>query len=363
MRFYIRSPYVLALPALVVFGLFRGLTWETLVLLAGVLLVVTLPMAAFAMRRKALADEYVPPHAGALGALPASAVFTADRRERRRGLAIVWWGGILASGIAVCWGVAELIEGGGTFVTGSFGGADLLFVVGVVLWVLLVAHFIWTRPALSRGERLAEQYPNALVTTFFMGTTDTISAGMTLREACRASASWWRARVSTHSTVVVDDEGIAFWRGWARLRRQYLLPWAAVGGITPAFVDVDGTGGDGVGLGIELEVRLLEDGRTEGWDALSFRPTRSTLWATYPYRRRDAVEAFAAAIEARRPRAADLFRGTTLAETQELLEEYENAGETDAAAALLDDLRAWRDQRGGALPEGADWLRERLEFR
>lgn len=358
LRFYFRSGYPFMVPAVVVYGLLRGTSVVAMVWLGVACLVLSVILALFALRRARRVDSYVPPVRATRAALPSSAVIASDSRERRRGSSVVWWTLVATSTAGVAWGLTRALGIG--VVDDEFGVEDLLIVVGSVLWIPWIMTFFWTRPALTRGRLLAERNPDARVVTLFLGVSNGAASGTTLRTVCKVHENWWRSRLPMHTTVVVDRAGIGFWRGWARPRIQYFVPWELIGSIVPEHVDVTEPSIGDPGLGISMDLRLVDDGVHVGWLDLEFRPTRSTFWMSFPYRRESIVEAVAAMIDEQCPGRERLFRGLSLREWKDAVEDAEAEGDVEGVNDMLAELREWLHSRGGALPADGDWLRERL---
>jgi hypothetical protein len=362
--FYLRSGFLLAVVGLPVVRTLRGIDEINPLVAAAIMGVLTLGFAVLSYRRRLKADAYVPPDftpiATAVRQLPSSASTPPGALDRRRGLAVVWWSLMILSGAAIAWSavafVSETIPIDGPW-TLAYSIATF---VSVFVWLPAAVLFVWTRPVLARNPRLAADRPRALILTVFFGFTDVIAAGIVLRRVCELRQPWWRARVRTLSTLVVDASGIEVWRGGPRPRLQYRVPWDRVGSVLPAFVDVDTGSSDSLQLGINVGFRVREAGET-GWLDLSFLATRSSLWASFPYRSRTVIEGVAAAIESQRPDTADLFRGLTVDELRQAFDEFTSAGDQAGLDEVLDALGTWRERRGGSLPAGSEWLAERLD--
>lgn len=352
LRFYLRSGYPLMVLGVIVVGLLRGLTMIQIVWFASACLILSMVLAHFGLRRQRRIDSYDAPAHMSTAGLPASAVIPSDRRARHRGLAVAWWGLVVVSTAAVGWGLVEMVSNSAD----EFNLRDLVVLVLAVLWIVGVATFFWTRPALTRGALLAERKPDARVMTVLVGVMNGIACGSALSTACGVTGNWWRARLPMHTTLVVDHRGIEFWRGWIRPRQQYSVPWPHIGGVSPAFVDVGDTNAADMGLGVSVGLRV----GTEGWLDIEFRPTRSTFWMTYPYRKSSVVEAFIEAIDELRPARDELFRGVSLKEWKEIVDSAEAEGDQESVDEVLADLREWRDSRSGPLPAGGDWLSGRF---
>lgn len=358
LRYYFRHGYPLVVPGVVVYSLLRGSSAVEAIWFGAAGLVLSIILALFGLRRKRRIESYARPRRATTAGLPPSAVVEPDTRERRRGTFIVWWALVLVGTAGSGWGLTQAFGSGVD--DEDFGLAHVLILVVAMLWTVWMLHFLWTRPALIRSALLAERNPDARVMTFLVGTFNGIGCGLSLRRVCHVRVNWWRARLPMHTTAVVDSTGIELWRGWIRPRMQYFVPWEVVGRVDTQFVEVTGSSVGDPGLGISMDLRVVDDGRFAGWAALEFRPTRSTIWMTYPYRKTSIVEAFAEAIDELRPGRDRLVRGLTLAEWKDAVEGAEAEGDVESVKAILAEVRDWRDSRGGYLPGDGGWLRERL---
>ncbi|GLI28176.1 hypothetical protein ARHIZOSPH14_24180 [Agromyces rhizosphaerae] len=303
LRFWVRQlfwvPVLVAslLAPVLVFA--YGVEPVQVVLLAVGFLVVTLVLAAVPYRRNRAAGRYSGPTAQVAGELPASAVTPPDRLERRRGLGIVWWTLLLGSGAAIAWWIVALAGAGG-FVTDDVLPYDVVALVAALAWAAIAVLFAWLRPVAVRNARLAARHPDALVLTAYQGYTNTLATGTTLAEVTGDRPSNWWSSLPMVFTLVVDAEGIGFWRGILRPRRQYQVPWELVARIDPAYVNA-GDPAAGPKLGVELTLRERIDEEFDALRYLGFRPARANLWVGSPYRSREVVESVAAAIQARHP--------------------------------------------------------------
>ncbi|WP_353807185.1 hypothetical protein [Agromyces sp. SYSU T00194] len=360
LRFYLRGGYVIPVLISPFAGLFTEAEPVGIALIGAGVLVVTLGLALASYRRHHAARHYEAPTLQAAGELPASALTPPDRLERRRGLAIVWWALVLGSGAAVVWGFAVLIGAGGFSVSSTLLPYELLAVVIAVGWFMVAAQFVWMRPVLARNARLAARHPDALVLTGYQGSSDGISSGGVLDQVTDAGRAWWRVGLPRIFTLLVDADGIGFWRGGLRPRRQYHVPWRLVARCAPSFVTTGDSRSTGPRPGVELSLREYDGDEFLGLHLVEFRPARANLWVGNPYGSREVVEAVAAAIDARHPEGDRRFRGYTVDELRKVIAELESGGEDEMVAETLAEARAWIAARGGAVPPGGDWLLERL---
>lgn len=364
-RFYLRGWFWLAVVGVPVLLWIEGDAG-----LGGILLGAALGAAASLIsavvfyRRGRQAERYVSPQASLApreAVLPSSVVTAPESLDRRRGMGIVWWSLVVGSAVALIAGFWAAIEGH----LGDSGAAEVWTAVlaGLsILWLLVAIMFVWSWPALLRNARLVSEHPGALVIVGFFG-FDGVSAGLTMREISGEMLPWWRARLRMLTTLVVDDGGIGFWSGGGRPRRQYQVAWSEVSEVASRFVEVDSGGGSSTNLGIDIGLRLREDGRRVGTMWLSFLVGRSDTWISFPHRSRAIVESVAAAIEARRPGSIDHFRGETIEEVREALAELAEEGEHELIETVMDELEEWLARRGGVPPRGGEWLPERLAER
>ena len=358
LKFYVRGAYVIPLLVAPLAGLLYGVEPFTLAMMAAGFLVVTLALAAVPYRRHHAARRYEAPTMQVARGLPASALTPPDRLERMRGLGIVWWTLVLGSGAVIAWAFVGVLEAGG-FVTDALLPYDAVLIVAALVWVIVAALFVWLRPVVARNARLAAQHPDALVLTAYQGFSDTLATGMVLSRVTGSERPWWRQGVPMVYTLLVDAEGIGFWRGVFRPRRQYQVPWELIARSAPAFVTI-GDHSTGPQLGVELTFRALDEDEFVGLRFVEFRPARANIWVGTPFGSREVVEAVAAAIDARHPDGDQRYRGYTVDELRGVIEELEADGEHDLVAETLADVREWVAARGGTVPPGGEWLLERL---
>lgn len=232
--------------------------------------------------------------------LPASALTpAADARHRRRGVAVLGWGLVVLSTVAVGWCIAQAV----TDVIASREPSVLAYVAGTVaifIWFVAVYMLVWMRRVLARNFYLAAEYPEALRLSVFFGKFNGVEAGGVLARICGVRLSSRRRRVPMLATLVADTDGFGIWRGGRHPREQYRVPWGKVGTIAAEYIRADSAFVMHFGVTIDLHPGEVADDVELPIPRISFLAAPSSGWLGRTYSSHAVIEAFAAAIERRR---------------------------------------------------------------
>lgn len=106
-------------------------------------------------------------------------------------------------------------------------GLLIAAVVGLTVAAVVVGLFIWMRPQWVRLTRLREMFPDAVV----LGAQSYSGLGYTIGEVLGRGIAGRETLVGTYFVVVVDSDGVSFWKGWRTPQRRHVIPWEFVNGV------------------------------------------------------------------------------------------------------------------------------------
>lgn len=141
-----------------------------------------------------------------------------------RNSAMVWWLLVVTACVFIAGQIAIV-----TMNIASGRGA-ILMLPAIVISVFIgtgLALAVWARPQYVRSCLLRERFPGKLVIPVqgFSSEGDRIAA--VLGKPLRVFANG----LGSLSVLVVDDQGIGFWKGWRKPFRKYLVPWDLIESI------------------------------------------------------------------------------------------------------------------------------------
>ncbi|HKT58373.1 MAG TPA: hypothetical protein VJR25_16545 [Microbacterium sp.] len=305
-RYYLKSWYWVIPVMMPIAASLKGFTWPESAWTVRMGLAISLGWAWFTRGRLVMAAAYVPPAVGApLSVIDPAARIAPDQLHRSRGRGVLGWGLLVISLIVVVSGFVWLVGSDDSGVV-----AEVAVSVASVAWMLFAIFFIMTRPVIARGARVAADHPRDVVVSVVVSAGDDL--GRTLAKLAGPTVPPRRQGVPSLSTVLVDDRGLSFWKGWTQPHEQYLVPWKLIGPVTAAPIQMDAAHRFAVRIGVEVMLRATEDDGTPGWVTIGFVPTRNNLFMVFPHRS-EIAESVASEIESRRRGRRDLFTGLTTA--------------------------------------------------
>lgn len=281
-------------------GHWRGLSWAASWGVTGLVFVGTIVAMWFSHRQRVQASKYVPPTDVRLAPIAGEARVSPDRLHDSRGNGVLGWGIIILTFLVVVgvvvWAFATVDDPGVGFTVTMIA----MFIV-FIAWIVLTTFYASTRPALGRGARVAADHPRGVVVTGIVSDTD--NPGVVLASILGLPVKGVGGAVPSMSTILIDDRGLSFWRGWTHPREQYLVPWALIGPVTPKQVEISTGRASPVRLAVAVQLREHEDDGSDDALEVAFMPARPSMFMAVPFRSPAVVESVASEIDSRRPRA------------------------------------------------------------